>query len=317
MRDDTTRQTPSNVTSFDAAKRRKAGAAPGKKRGLDDNRGRRKPLSTERIKHPEVPAQVLNQNSSKSPERIRLIGRAALPKNDPDDPIALGREALKRLKANYRQNWEDFKMLGRAFLKGREEVLTKVGGKVGNKAYNMRYGEWLRLNELDGFLDKSDRSKLIALVENLEKVEAWRASLTEAERSRYNHPSTLWRAWRCPRRGQRWANNNRARPEVEPGNISIASIAPRNDADDDDAPTVLKLNLSTASGVLIAANRLAGVAVDMREFLRKFSGDIEEAVALAVREVADEFRNTADAFEKLRKCETELAQTAPEPEPVS
>jgi hypothetical protein len=118
--------------------------------------------------------------------------------------VARAREAWKRRKANANVSWAEWVVIGEGLCTGREQVMAAVNAKKPTgKKYNVPFGQWLQINELDD-IDGSDRNKLMKLMGERDALEAWRASLTDAERERYNHPSTVWRAWKCPDRGGRW-----------------------------------------------------------------------------------------------------------------
>ena len=44
-------------------------------------------------------------------------------------------------------------------------------------------------------MDKSDRAKLLQLMEERPGVEEWRATLTDYERRNLNNPTIAWRKW--------------------------------------------------------------------------------------------------------------------------
>lgn len=135
--------------------------------------------------------------------RKSLVSRAAPPNPDADTTVAEGRAAWTRRKAETATSWDDWKLIGRALAVGRQEALTRANKArpVGQK-YNKAFGDWLQMHGFDD-IDKSDRAKLLQLIDNLKSVEEWRANLTEGQRARYNAPSTIWRAWDCPDRGNR------------------------------------------------------------------------------------------------------------------
>jgi hypothetical protein len=69
------------------------------------------------------------------------------------------------------------------------------------KAYATAFSDWLKAHHFDD-IDKSDRAKLLQIMESLEDVEAWRASLSPAERLRLNHPNSVWRAFTAFQQGR-------------------------------------------------------------------------------------------------------------------
>jgi hypothetical protein len=154
-------------------------------------------------------------------ERLkRLNGRAApLKEVDANDPVARGQEAWKRLKTAGRQTWDDWKQVGAALMAGRLHALdaAKTTTPTG-KAYNQAFHYWLQTRRLDE-IDKSDRSKLLLIMGNLDGIEKWLAKKTEAERASWNHPSTVWRVSRCKDRGIEAVNKKTEAPVPNPGDL--------------------------------------------------------------------------------------------------
>ena len=62
------------------------------------------------------------------------------------------------------------------------------------KGYVTAFGEWLTRYRVDD-MDKSDRAKLLQLMEERPAVEEWRATLTDYERRNLNNPIVVWRKW--------------------------------------------------------------------------------------------------------------------------
>src|SRR5262245_21963507 len=113
------------------------------------------------------------------------------------DPIALGREAWARLQNA--KAWDDWLLVGRALEIGRKEAMARARtNKPRGRRYNDEFSGWLQTHGFD--LDESDRAKLLFLVERLPQVEEYLATLTQAKRASLNHPSAVWRAFRCPDR---------------------------------------------------------------------------------------------------------------------
>ena len=155
------------------------------------------------------------------PSRKAVVGGAAPLKSD---PVALGREAWARRKGDTAASWQDWKLIGAALLVGRKEAMEKAAGKCSGRKYNDTFGKWLQDNGLDD-IDKSDRAKLLLIMENLAEVEAWRAKLKEGKRGQLNHPSSIWRAWTCKDRG------NRGKPSK---NGSCVQLSEEDDNYDDE-----------------------------------------------------------------------------------
>jgi hypothetical protein len=118
------------------------------------------------------------------------------------DDIALGRAAWERIREHARRSWGDWLAVGRALQIGRALALEAAGIDVPyGKRYTEAMGRWLAENGLDA-IGQQVRHRVLSCMDNLPEIEAWRASLPEAERGKYNHPdSNFWR----------WKNH--ARPE--------------------------------------------------------------------------------------------------------
>jgi hypothetical protein len=144
-------------------------------------------------------AEYAQREAERKPAEPAVKGRPGLPKND--QIVELGRAAWARRKQG--ADWEDWKAVGAALLVGRQEAMRKAQtNKPTGKAYTTAFSNWLQINQFDD-LDKSDRAKLLSIMERLDEVEAYRASLSPAERMRWNHPNSVWRAFTCPDRGNR------------------------------------------------------------------------------------------------------------------
>ena len=114
-----------------------------------------------------------------------------LGENERERVVRQGTEAWKRLKKD--KNWEDWLKVGDALQIGREQAMREAGvNQPMGRGYNEIFGAWLVKNKLDD-MDKGDRSRLFAAMDNRAAIEAWRQGLTLSERLRLNHPN----AWSC------------------------------------------------------------------------------------------------------------------------
>jgi len=155
-------------------------------------------------------------------ERQQLMSRASL-LNTAADPVALGREAWLRIKDAAPKNWDNWKALGEALLIGRQEAMARANGRTSGKTYSRAFYDWLQLQGL-GDIDKSDRAKLIQIMDNLEEVEALRATWSEGERAKRNCPSAIWQPWKGPRR--RLLRERELGKAAPGGNIGQLSAGP-------------------------------------------------------------------------------------------
>jgi hypothetical protein len=114
---------------------------------------------------------------------------------DDEALIQRGREAFERL-ANGR-TWDDWIAVGEALLIGRTAAMREAhtnepkGGR-----YNEIFGLWLRHYGFDR-LDKSDRAKLMEVMNHRAEIEAWRTLLPSNKRMLLNHPTTVLRNWKA------------------------------------------------------------------------------------------------------------------------
>ncbi len=213
--------------------------------------------------------------------RRRISGAAPL--KEPDtDPVALGREAWQRRRAGASRDWADWVLVGAALRVGRDEAMAKARtNKPSGKNYNTAFHHWLQLNDFAD-LDGSDRGKLLQIIDHLEAVEAWRATLTEAERLRWNHPSSVWRAYECPNRG----NRGRA---TEPHDAF--PLAPAQPADGDNE--VEEDDKVTAGRLMMWARKVLGAVSDAQNL-----AEIDAGLADTVREAAVALTELADNFDQ-------------------
>jgi hypothetical protein len=115
-------------------------------------------------------------------ERMDQIGRSAT-------------SAWTRIKKAQSKLWGDWMVVGEGLMEGRRWAMQKAeANKPEGKAYIIAFGEWLQRYRLSD-MDKSDRAKLLQLMEDRPAVEEWRASLTDWERRNLNNPVIVWRKW--------------------------------------------------------------------------------------------------------------------------
>ena len=107
--------------------------------------------------------------------------------------VRQGQEAWRRLKKE--KSWQDWLKVGEALLVGREWAMHQAGvNRPEGKGYAMAFSEWLSRYKLDD-MDKGDRARLFACMDNLGLIEQWRSTLTQTERLKLNHPNSVWRKW--------------------------------------------------------------------------------------------------------------------------
>ena len=115
-------------------------------------------------------------------ENLERIGRAMM-------------LAWTRIKKAQARMWGDWMTIGEGLLEGRRWAMQQAGtNKPEGKGYVIAYAEWLKRFKVDD-MDKSDRAKLLQLMEERPAVEEWRATLTDYDRRNLNNPTIAWRKW--------------------------------------------------------------------------------------------------------------------------
>ena len=104
-------------------------------------------------------------------------------------------QAWRRIKNAQARMWGDWMTIGEGLLEGRRWAMQMAcTNKPEGKGYVTAYAEWLKRFKVDD-MDKSDRAKLLQLMEERPGVEEWRASLPNYERRNLNNPTIAWRKW--------------------------------------------------------------------------------------------------------------------------
>jgi hypothetical protein len=132
-----------------------------------------------------------NSRSAKSSQTVRL-DQSNL---SADETVRRGQHAWARVRDDHA--WEGSLNVGAALVIGRTETMREanVNEPVGHN-YNTAFGRWLRRYGFET-IDKGDRARLFEVMDKLVEIEAWRATLTESQRSLLNHPTTVLRKWRA------------------------------------------------------------------------------------------------------------------------
>jgi hypothetical protein len=120
--------------------------------------------------------------SEKDHENLERIGHAMM-------------LAWQRVKKAQSRMWGEWMTIGEGLLEGRRwaQHVAHTNRPEG-KGFVMAYSEWLKRYKVDD-MDKSDRAKLLQLMEERPAVEEWRATLTDYERRNLNNPIIVWRKW--------------------------------------------------------------------------------------------------------------------------
>jgi hypothetical protein len=141
--------------------------------------------------------------------------------------------AWGRVKRAQSRAWGDWMTIGEGLLQGRHWAMQQAGtNRPEGRGYVVAYAEWLKRWKVSD-MDKSDRAKLLQLMEERPAVEEWRATLTDYERRNLNNPITVWRRWtadtRVKKPKKRTANVSgaeygRARDTVEQLQARVAEL---------------------------------------------------------------------------------------------
>src|SRR5262245_20518112 len=136
--------------------------------------------------------------------------------NDKLDQIGRAMQAAwTRVKKAQSRMWGDWMIIGDGLLEGRRWAMQKAGtNKPEGKGYVIAFGEWLTRYKVDD-MDKSDRAKLLQLMEERPAVEEWRVTLTDHERRNLNNPIIVWRKWTAATRVKKPRSRTAAVPASE------------------------------------------------------------------------------------------------------
>ena len=100
------------------------------------------------------------------------------------------------------KTWEAWLRIGKAFQEVRNVAMKSVGV---NRPFGPRYRALFpllmqRFKFTDRIRDSGDRARLVEVMEILPEIEAWRNGLTDDERRRWNHPTTVLREYKKAQR---------------------------------------------------------------------------------------------------------------------
>jgi len=107
--------------------------------------------------------------------------------------IWAGQEAWHRLSTGHTR--KDWLLVGKACQWLRAEAMaTAHVNKAEGGRYNREFSDLLKANGFDA-IDKSTRSRLLCILDNIDNIEKWLASVPTNKRLTLNHPHTIWRAY--------------------------------------------------------------------------------------------------------------------------
>jgi hypothetical protein len=112
------------------------------------------------------------------------------------DAIAEGRAAWAQIRQRSLSTWTNWLSVGHALIAGRNAVMRETGCNrpYGGK-YNQAMGAWLRAN---GFTDinTQERYSAVRCAENEGAIEAWRETLNDVQRRRYQSANANLNYWK-------------------------------------------------------------------------------------------------------------------------
>jgi hypothetical protein len=107
-----------------------------------------------------------------------------------------GQAALRWLDRD--KTWEAWLRIGRAFMEVRNVAMRTAGtNRPFGPLYRDVFGRLLlQFKFTERIKDSGDRARLVEVMESLAEIETWRNGLTDDERRRWNHPTTVLREYK-------------------------------------------------------------------------------------------------------------------------
>jgi hypothetical protein len=147
---------------------------------------------------PESQPEVRKKPTESQPQHDPFVTAPGNRLDDPTDQeqvtVRLAQEAWHRLRHD--QTWDDWRQVGAAHVIGRNGAMHEAGvNRPLGRRYQAAFAAWLKKCGFEN-LDKADRSRLFVVMDHLDEIETWRATLPPTERLRLNHPSAVLRKWK-------------------------------------------------------------------------------------------------------------------------
>ena len=102
-------------------------------------------------------------------------------------------EAWEALRT--RPDWNKWLAIGEALLHARLMIMREThSNRPTGRRYSESFSAWLDKRKFSN-MDGSDRARLFTVMENLGAIKIWLHTLTDTERLRLNHPSSVLRKW--------------------------------------------------------------------------------------------------------------------------
>jgi hypothetical protein len=110
-----------------------------------------------------------------------------------DEIVRRGQAAMDRK----RRDFDDWLLIAEALEVGRADTMRAVHtNQPTGKRYEKAMAEWLIARSFH-LIDKGTRAHLHECLGHRAEIEKWRGRLTEPERFRFNHPTTVLRKWKA------------------------------------------------------------------------------------------------------------------------
>src|SRR6516165_8463649 len=155
--------------------------------------------------------------------------KGAVPKVNEDVQQAM-MLAWNRVKRGRTRQWSDWMVVGEGLLVGRKWAMRQAkANRPESRKYALAFNEWLRRWKMDD-MDKSDRAKLLQIMEERLAVEEYRQNvLTKHERDTVNSPTLFWRKWRASDRRKHRPTGTRLRRTNEQLQARVAELEEERD----------------------------------------------------------------------------------------
>jgi hypothetical protein len=113
-----------------------------------------------------------------------------------EDVIQAGRQAWTQIRGSAKTSFEGWLRIGAALLVFRTQAMAEAKR---NTPFGTRYqtaiNKLLTLHDMQD-IDSHERRGAIVMQENRAEIEKWRATLTDVEQRRCNHPNSVLRLWK-------------------------------------------------------------------------------------------------------------------------
>lgn len=177
--------------------------------------------------------------------------------------------AWARLKRAEAKLWSEWMTIGDGLLEGRRWAMRIAGAeRPEGKGYNTAFAEWLKRYHVDD-MDKSDRAKLLQIMEERPAVEEWRATLTATERRHLNNPVIVWRKWS--------AANRVKKPKSRTAGFSASEMGRARDHIEQQSERIAELEQELATAKETTVAKLEAYIAELEGYIAKLEAELEKA----------------------------------------